>query len=1101
MMKKLSRVKLINWHLFQNETIEIKGNLLISGDNGSGKSTLVDAIHYVLSGGLAQRKFNMASRNGLSGTRRTVETYMRARIGAVGREFLRPEGDIITHLALEFEDGEEKMTLGCVLQITGGVLLPAKFYELRAPFQDSLFFEIQEDGTKSVRAFEGLRKTATALAFPFIPLEASSLGASYAQVRRSLELPDEYETLLSSAIAFDPNADLLEFTNNFLLQKRNVSLDEVKEAAKAYQDIATLLHHEEEKAKALLPLLALSEERDSFLKDEDALELLSLRLGVEEGEKRRRRAEEDLQALRERERKADQRRLEINQALQEIRQERSALEHRDEEAQIARLKGDISLLDAKIAALSADDVSFDTSLSEMDERADELGFKSSLHTLGKKREGDSFRKAVESYEGNLALVRSSLRGEIDRIAQTRSGLLDELRLLAPRIQILESHEKDFPAGVSKLYRLLKERFQLDSEFALNPLCDCLELVDEDWGEAIETLLGNRRFDCFLPQKFYGEAQKVLAQNPDLRLEGSSGIVDTGTLEGSPFKVDGSLADKIRCAVDASGGDELPLVRDYVDFLLGDIKAVEEPAGRGEFKWITKDGLYYDGASVRYLIREKDFTPYLGKEAIARQLKEMKERYRDLSERIRELDEEKAPLEEKLSRSLGLDPMSLRSLPRHWAEEEDALRKKAELEDRVRALEESMAAEDLTVFNTALEALDERERGLKAELEALFAERDAIAEERGRHNLALEQATNDYQEGKKGYDLFLMDHSDPLLLELAEHKLQEYGKNPYPRIQAAREENHRALLESERKIVRIMGGYNDKFQQNDVEPVLENLPLYIDRYQKIVKDSLVTARSRAEQASITAAENFKTGFLVGLRSNIEQASLQIEKLNRTLRKHPFGSARSIYRFLVKPTGDPELRKIYDIAVNTSEDYYQGDLLSSLLSGENRSTMDYLFRILASENPAESSAETIERFCDYRNYLSYDIVETTPDGQEKRYSDNVRARSGGETQTPFYVLIAASFDSAFELKKRGGSSPCEIVMLDEAFNNMDSDRIEDMMEFYRSLDIQLLVSVPTSRFSYLADHIDSTLVLVSRNERLTCYQGERIRKAEGEETAAE
>ena len=560
---------------------------------------------------------------------------------------------------------------------------------------------------------------------------------------------------------------------------------------------------------------------------------------------------------------------------------------------------------------AADDVSFDTSLSEMDERADELGFKSSLHTLGKKREGDSFRKAVESYEGNLALVRSSLRGEIDRIAQTRSGLLDELRLLAPRIQILESHEKDFPAGVSKLYRLLKERFQLDSEFALNPLCDCLELVDEDWGEAIETLLVNRRFDCFLPQKFYGEAQKVLAQNPDLRLEGSSGIVDTATLEGSPFKVDGSLADKIRCAVDASGGDELPLVRDYVDFLLGDIKAVEEPAGRGEFKWITKDGLYYDGASVRYLIREKDFTPYLGKEAIARQLKEMKERYRDLSERIRELDEEKAPLEEKLSRSLALDPMSLRSLPRHWAEEEDALRKKAELEDRVRALEESMAAEDLTVFNTALEALDERERGLKAELEALFAERDAIAEERGRHNLALEQATNDYQEGKKGYDLFLMDHSDPLLLELAEHKLQEYGKNPYPRIQAAREENHRALLESERKIVRIMGGYNDKFQQNDVEPVLENLPLYIERYQKIVKDSLVTARSRAEQASITAAENFKTGFLVGLRSNIEQASLQIEKLNRTLRKHPFGSARSIYRFLVKPTGDPELRKIYDM----------------------------------------------------------------------------------------------------------------------------------------------------------------------------------------------
>lgn len=153
------------------------------------------------------------------------------------------------------------------------------------------------------------------------------------------------------------------------------------------------------------------------------------------------------------------------------------------------------------------------------------------------------------------------------------------------------------------------------------------------------------------------------------------------------------------------------------------------------------------------------------------------------------------------------------------------------------------------------------------------------------------------------------------------------------------------------------------------------------------------------------------------------------------------------------------------------------------------MDYLFRILSNENPAESSGDTIEKFCDYRNYLSYDIIETDEDGTEKRYSDNLRSRSGGEMQTPFYVLIAASFDSAFATKKNNGQSPCEIVMLDEAFNNMDSDRIEDMMEFFRALNIQLVVSVPTSRFNYLADHIDTALVLVNNSNRLTAYQGKR------------
>ena len=122
-MKKLQRIKLINWHLFTNNTIDFQGNVLISGDNGSGKSTLVDAIHFVLSGGLARSKFNMASANAVKGGRRTVETYMRARIGAVNQEFLRDESDILTHIALEFYDDvtDSLFTLGTVLQITGGI--------------------------------------------------------------------------------------------------------------------------------------------------------------------------------------------------------------------------------------------------------------------------------------------------------------------------------------------------------------------------------------------------------------------------------------------------------------------------------------------------------------------------------------------------------------------------------------------------------------------------------------------------------------------------------------------------------------------------------------------------------------------------------------------------------------------------------------------------------------------------------------------------------------------------------------------------------------------------------------------------------------------
>ena len=40
-LKTLTRVKLINWHYFVNETIEIHNNALVTGENGAGKSTLL----------------------------------------------------------------------------------------------------------------------------------------------------------------------------------------------------------------------------------------------------------------------------------------------------------------------------------------------------------------------------------------------------------------------------------------------------------------------------------------------------------------------------------------------------------------------------------------------------------------------------------------------------------------------------------------------------------------------------------------------------------------------------------------------------------------------------------------------------------------------------------------------------------------------------------------------------------------------------------------------------------------------------------------------------------------------------------------------------
>jgi uncharacterized protein YPO0396 len=92
-----------------------------------------------------------------------------------------------------------------------------------------------------------------------------------------------------------------------------------------------------------------------------------------------------------------------------------------------------------------------------------------------------------------------------------------------------------------------------------------------------------------------------------------------------------------------------------------------------------------------------------------------------------------------------------------------------------------------------------------------------------------------------------------------------------------------------------------------------------------------------------------------------------------------------------------------------------------------------------------------------------------------SDVKHTQSGGESQVPFYIIAAASFQQIL-IRNRDKEQNLCVVLFDEAFNNMDSQRVSSMMKFYKELNIQIFLSLTGEKLHSIAKYVDSTIVIV-------------------------
>ena len=964
-MKKLCRIRLINWHRFANELIELDDSVLLSGENGAGKSTLLDAIQFVVT--CSKVHFNKAAHEK---GKRNLNSYMRCKTGREDRPYER-SGEITSHIALEFwEEGRKQFFIvGAVMDSASEEKEPNVGWYLleNRRLADELF--LRGNQVKSISVFRGTNKGIKI--FANTQTEAKKMVQA-----RFGRLEDKFFSLIPKALAFKPIHDIKDFVYSYVLDEKEVNIDALKENVRSYQDLERML---QDVKNRIAKLDAINEKeaevenglrRDRFqeyylarvdveLTQEARGDAKARRDGAQMREKEQKRREEELQeARRQRQQLITDLSVELNtdkeyQALHELEQQETVLK-----GLLAADKEEMKALHKAVKAALAD-------VQKLLQVKDADGcVKEYAAFLEKLEECESLVDVSLCLEKVLSYKKNMYEKVLRKLAETRvelNGCQKELSDLKNRIEQLEKKRLTYPDSVTQLRQRIKEQLrQVGRSSEVRVLCELLDIVNPAWQNAVEGYLNNQRFYLLVEPEDFDLALSVYDRMRENRKAYGVGLINTGKLEKYDEVPAGSLAEVVTSAS--------IWAKRYVNMVLGKVHMCQKYQDLKLYPVaITRQCMRYQNHVVSAIKPEVYETPYIGAEAYLRQLEQCRRQQEALQE-------QEAALEEKIS----------------------------QLEFVTKPLD---TAADVD---------------LKYRLPAL--------EEKRKH----EKQLADCREAMKCL------HANQTLIQKRLH-LEELQRSM-------------SQLDTEIREAVMLQGY----------------PEFLAEYDKLKNSRLLEYEEKVYKARQAAEDEFREQFLSRLQENIKQAQNEFKELNRSLGEIHF--SREQYEFLYEPSR--KLKKFYQMIMDDFNVMQGESIFSSLFSQNHREVIEELFEKLALDD--ENSAKTLEEYTDYRTYMDYDIKITGEDQSYMLYSKVSREKSGGETQTPFYITVAASFMQLY--RNSIGGDAIGLVMLDEAFNNMDDERISGVLEFLTHSNLQVIIAASPDKIQYIGPAVKKVLLVL-------------------------
>lgn len=1068
-MKRLTQIRLVNWHYFDNETIQIKNNTLLTGQNASGKSTILDAISFVLTAG--DQNFNIAANEK---GKRDLRGYVKCKLGSLDQEYLR-DYDLSGHICLEFysEKQEKFFCLGAVIDVVGEVA-PAKvmFYITDGPMKDEYF--ITEDyEVNSINSFKKARFT------PYIFMTRKEAKSAFRQKMGGIS--DKYFTLLPKALAFKPITDVKDYIYQHLLEEKDIDVENIKDSIRSYKEFEQILKTTKAKIEDLEKIKDSYQAIEELKQNQEYYDYLLKVIAKSDVEEKITRKSKDISK---------------------------------KEAELESVKEDIRSIERDIE--DADDKSKElySSLSQnKDFRADELydrdikRYETSVAIETEKereyiRRADNFKETIKTLEQADKVLFQKLNkvslkfSTIEEIRDTRESLTASEEILAEKNRELdaqnariENQRKDNVQKISEIYKSLNKLKQNDipyrqeivtlrkemeaglkqiyqEDIRVHILAEIIEVKDSSWQDTVENLMAGQRFTLIVEPKYYDDALEVYNRVKSRTLFGIN-LLNTKKIQNFDSYQSGSLASIITTDnIDA---------RHYINYILGTLIMVDNVRDMDKYSQaITKEGMLYRGFVTRYLNPNIE-KPFIGRSAKEKQM----ENYTKLGEKYKE---EYNKLTDEFNRINEIrDIISSLNIP-HLKDLLNSVENLIKAKESLKDAKEKKAHLSLT----SVKDLRNEYENILSEIRRLNEKKDTKQQSLGAINQAIssikEEVASLFLELKSLSESITETDASNIIFKQRSDEL--FSNNNHKSFNEIKSDTETTIRESISSIKSMESGlgflkmtyitkYNASFGTE-----YETTNEYIDELDKLVKSELVKYETKVREAREEAEKLFKEDFLSKLRSYIREAQDEIEKINETLQKIVFGKDK--YQFVFPKS--KEFGAIYDMITDNQDIQIGYGIFNEEFEKKYNQELDELFSNLSADET--NSKGTLNKYTDYRTYMDYDIRIIS--GDDVFYFSNIsKEKSGGETQIPFYVAILASFVRLFDkAEKNGLDDSTGLILFDEVFDKMDNQRTDAMMEFISHLNVQILLACPPQKMESLSAHTDTTIAVVRKDKKAGC-----------------